>query len=109
MRLEGNTHCRYTPDCGKVPAGETVECGVCGEVMTETRNVEGPRGIAQALAKGKSLHDFFECPHYKADWHKQAVKLREEAARTPSKKFESLLLEEADSIVATQKATKIVW
>lgn len=106
MKLEDNTQFRYTPDPGEVPQGESVFCGVCGDKMTEKRDVMGARGYAQAMAGGKSAHDSFRCPNYSEDWHKQVVALREAAKETPSVRLGEIMLAEVDLIIGRREATK---
>lgn len=102
-----NFNCgRYTPDVGIVPKESSVLCGVCGEVMNEFRNHLGPRGFAQAMSGGKSLHDLFECPNLNEKWHKQIVELRKEAEKTSSAVLERIYTEEAQLILETRKTTK---
>lgn len=45
----------YTPDPGTV---EMAVCGICGDEMNVTRNVNGPRGLLMAMNRSKSWHDF---------------------------------------------------
>lgn len=96
----------YTPDLGEVPEGDIVLCGVCGNKCTERRNVNGPRGWAQAMSKGKSLHDSFKCPSHKERWHEQALKLLKMAQDTPSLLIANLYEKEAKEILETRKTTK---
>jgi hypothetical protein len=96
----------YTPDCGVVPEGEVVLCGVCQAEMKATRNCVGARGFAAVMARVKTVYDRFECPHRTKDWHKQVVAIRKEAMATSSKKLEALLLDEARDILLSEQATK---
>jgi len=109
MATTADTQSRYTPDCGKVPVGEKVTCGVCGAVMNERRNVSGPRSWAQAISRGSSPHDVFECPHMNEDWHKQVVALRRKARNSVSKKLADMMLQEADEILSSKTATKKIY
>jgi len=109
MHTTAKTQSRYTPDCGEVKEGEVVACGVCGATMIEERNVNGPRSWAQAMGGGKSPHDVFECPHQEEQWHKQVVGLRREAGNSISKKLADIMLEEAEEILSSKKATKTVY
>lgn len=84
-------------------------CGVCGAVMNEERNVNGPRGWAQAMGGGKSLHDVFECPHRQEQWHRQVIALRREAKNSVSKKIADLLLQEAEEVLSSKEATKTIY
>lgn len=96
----------YTPDPGVC---ESQTCGVCQTEMLVERNVDGPRSFTQAMAGGKSKHDFFWCPHRNEDWHKQVVAIRRKARETPSMRQQTMLEEEADEIVKTRQATKKVY
>lgn len=106
MKLTSDTQCHYTPESGKVPSGEEVFCGVCGDKMGERRNVDGPTGYAESMSGSSHLHDAFVCPYSDEDWHKQAVALRSQANQTPSLKFAEMFREEADQIISSRKATK---
>jgi hypothetical protein len=68
------------PNPGTHDVGEEICCGVCGTAMKVVRNVLGPRGFAQAMAGGKSLHDAYYCPNRGESWHKQLIAFRQEAA-----------------------------
>jgi hypothetical protein len=97
---------RYTPDPGVVPAGTEVYCGLCKTKCDEHRDLNGPRGFVQAMARGKSPHDAFYCPHTDANWHQQAEKLLDLAHSTPSKHLEEIYLKEAAEIVENKQASK---
>lgn len=99
---EWKTQSRYTPDAGEV---ETVYCGVCDSVMEVQRNVNGPRGWVQAMGRGNSSHDVFNCSLRENDWHKQVVAIRKESRNTSSQKLKNMLLDEADEILKDRKAT----
>jgi hypothetical protein len=91
-----------------------VRCRVCGEVMAAYRGVVGPtswahaRAIGAGGAKGR-LHDAFACDFSGEPWHRQALALKLEALKTPSKQVERLLLEKAERVVRTRAATKEVF
>lgn len=102
----GDTQYRYTPDPGTHSDDEDILCGVCETKTTCRRNVNGPRGFVMAMSGSKSLHDVYECPHRKEDWHLQVVALRREAAQTSSLLIENMLLKEAEQVLETRKATK---
>jgi len=90
-----------------------VHCRVCGEVMAVRRGVVGPTGWAHARAiaagvMGGTPHDEFACGFSDEPWHRQALALKTEARRTPSRELETLLLEEAGRVVGTRAATKTV-
>jgi hypothetical protein len=101
---------RYTPDSGKVEG--PVNCGVCGSEMEVTRNCTGPRSFVEAMLKDPDVsrvpHDVFCCPHSREDWHKQVVAILRQAKETPSSRLESLLRTEAEEILISRKATKLV-
>lgn len=104
--IKPNTDGYYTPDCGEVPKGEKVCCGVCNDKMKVKRNCYGPRGFASAMAGSKHHYDSFTCPNYKEKWHEQVVKLRREARSTSSAKLAQMFLEEVDDILKNRKPTK---
>jgi hypothetical protein len=88
-------------------------CRVCGEVMAVARGVVGPTGWAHARAIASGVlegtpHDEFCCVFSSEAWHRQALALKLEAQKTPSKRVEDLLLEEAEEIVRVRTATKQV-
>lgn len=106
--LKDDTQCVYTPDAGKVVG--VVGCGVCGAEMDSERGREGYRGYASAMGRGeKSRFDYFECPHSKEKWHRQAVAIRSMAHKTPSARLATMLREEAAEIIATREATVDYW
>ena len=88
-----------------------VRCRVCGEVMEARRGVVGPTGWAHAMAIKAGAaqgtpHDEFACGLSGEAWHRQALALKMEARKTPSRDLESILLEEAEEVVRTRTATK---
>lgn len=104
MKLESKTQSRYSPDPGTVEG--PVKCGVCGEIMDVSRNVDGPTNFVMAMGGSKRLHDAFSCPCNGEDWHNQAIAIREEAKQTASATLQGMLEREADRIVLVRKATK---
>jgi hypothetical protein len=108
-QLECDTQCRYTPDPGEVPVGETVHCGVCGDAMVEKRDCYGPRGFAQAIGGGKSKYDCFNCPNAEEMWHRQVVVLRNKADQSPSAKLANMMRDEANEILTDRVHTKEVY
>lgn len=107
----------FTPDAGKK---DKMFCEACGTEMDVERNVRGVRGISSTTAgwfyslpeeeqeKRKSNYDKFTCPYAGYPWHTQVIKLVEKAERSPSKKIQDLLMEEANEIIKNKQATKIV-
>lgn len=108
MKLEGKTQSRYTPDPGEVPEGEEVLCGVCGDVMDESRGHYGPRGFAQAMGGGKSPYDEWICPNRPEKWHQQVVAIRMAMNDTPSAKVALIMAEEVGEILSSRQETKDV-
>lgn len=92
----------YTPDPGTV---ETAGCGICGEVMGVTRNVLGPRGYLMAVSRSTSWHDFFICPYYRDDWHRQVSDLIRESSHTASLLVQELIGQEIAVILQTHECT----
>ena len=74
--------------------------------MSAKHNVDEPTSSIEAMAGSSHLHDRYECPHMKKDWHIQVVALRKEAGATASSKLDLLLNEEAMQILRTKKVTK---
>lgn len=101
-----STQYRYTPDIHEEEG--PVFCGVCGTQATETRGCYGPRGLVQGMSGTKSHYDCFECPNRDQDWHRQALAIRMEAKKSPSKIIEQMLLKEALEIIEKREATKQV-
>lgn len=95
-----------TPAPGKY---EQINCGICGTQMDVQRNVFGPTGFAEAMAKRGHQHDSFSCPHIDEDWHKQAKLLKKEAQESSSKAIEQMLLDEAQEILINRTTTKKSW
>jgi len=90
-----------------------LHCRVCGEPMAAARDVVGPTGWAHAMAirAGQAngrLHDRFHCTQCSEPWHRQALALRQQAERSPSKQFADVLTDEAGEVVRTRTATKDV-
>jgi len=100
-----NNSDRATPRPGE---RESIDCGVCGDAMEVRRDMHGPTGMAEAMGGGGHPHDSFRCPNIDEDWHVQVKRIREAAERTPSKRTEQALLEEAAEIAASRRATKKV-
>lgn len=103
------TMCRYTPDIGEVPDGEIVLCGVCGDPMSEKRNVTAARGFVQGITGTKTLHDIFVCGKIEEDWHRQVLALIKKSKKTPSAKMAKIYFEEANEILKNRVATKDSW
>jgi len=82
-----------------------VHCGVCRTVMTEHRNCDGPTSFVMSISGSKRKHDAFYCPHRNKDWHKQVVAIRNEARDTSSLRLKNMLLDEADEVLESRKAT----
>lgn len=99
-----------TNERASYPPGEQDKsfCGVCNEEMVVIRNVNGPTGMAEAMAKRKHLHDWFSCPHMEEEWHKQVKALIEDATKSSSKRIEDIMLAEAKEVIAARKETKRV-
>ena len=91
-------------------AADSLACRVCGEAMAVSRDCFGPTGYASALAgpSAWTRHDEFHCRHSDEDWHRQALRLRQDAVATPSRTLEKLLEQEVREVLATRKATKRV-
>ncbi len=100
---EWRTQSVYMPDPGEVTG--PVHCGVCGTVMTEKRDCEGPTSFVMSISGSKRKHDSFYCPERNQDWHKQVVAIRNEARNTASFKLKTMLLNEADDILERREAT----
>ena len=104
MKIEG-VEDHYMPDPGEC---DSVDCGICSQPMTVTRNVSGPTSFAAAMGRLHRLHDSFVCPSRDEDWHIQAKKLIQMAQETPSKRLEEMFLFEAQEILFKKTATKEV-
>lgn len=93
----------FFPDTGTV---SSMTCPVCREEMEVKRNQDGPTGWAEAMGKGKHLHDEFFCVHADKKWHRQVKALRQAALTTPSAKLAIMYVEEVEEILKTKEATK---
>ena len=87
---------------------DKMNCNVCSSNMDVKRNVYGPTGMAEAMAKKGHSHDSFTCPHVDKDWHRQASKILRELENTSSPTLEELLKKDMEKIIETRKATKKV-
>lgn len=85
-----------------------VLCDICGEEMDVQRNVKGPTGMAEAMAKRSHLHDRFSCSFRDEMWHRQVCKLKEAAAKSPSKQIADIMTTEAEQVLKAREATKEV-
>ena len=100
---EWRTQSVYMPDPGEIKG--PVHCGVCDAVMRDKRDCYGPTSSIMAMSGSKRKYDSFICPLRDEDWHKQVVALRNEARNTASMKHKEMLLDEADEVLLTRKAT----
>ena len=83
-------------DPGKL---ESVRCGYCRSKMTVSRNVMGPTCWTEAMGGGKHLHDWFNCPNWKKDWHIKVANLWHEVDQTSSTTIKKLLMGEISEIL----------
>tara|TARA_Y100000034_G_scaffold124892_1_gene173677 strand:+ start:292 stop:621 length:330 start_codon:yes stop_codon:yes gene_type:complete len=93
----------FTPAPGEE---EKMSCRVCGEDMEVNRNVNGPTGYVEAMAKRGHPHDHFFCKNSGEDWHNQVLRIRQSAEENPSKLIAHMMSVEANEIILTRKATK---
>src|ERR1019366_800343 len=70
---------------------DKMSCRVCDEDMEVERNINGPTGMAEAMGKGKHLHDHFSCKHANQDWHSQILALKKEQQETASTTIRDIL------------------
>ena len=91
---------------------EFLYCGICGDEMNVIRNVvDGPptrvpATIHGAMAKINHLHDRFECPNIKLDWHIQAVEIKQYIKTCPSMELSKIMEKEIKQIAKTRQNTK---
>ncbi len=97
---------RFTP---KPEEYDSATCGLCGTNMDVQRNVFGPTSFGGAMLKRGHLHDWFECPNRREDWHIQVKKILREAQKTSSTALQELLEKDAKKVLKTRKATKKVY
>ena len=83
-------------------------CDICNEPMSIRKDVHGPTGFAEAMAKRKHVHIEITCPFRHDMWHIQVFLLRREAGKTISKTIENLLLAEIEEILENRQHTKEV-
>lgn len=74
-------------------------CRVCGTVCDVKRNVMGPTGWAEGMAKRAHLHDRFSCPYTSKDWHDQAAELVEAIEETPSPRVAALMRQDLQDLL----------
>ena len=103
ISLYGNNDGYFTPDLGTV---KNANCGICGKQMNVKRNVLGPTGWAEAMAKRKHRYDSFTCPYYEKDWHKKIINLINEARNTSSSNIIKIIEKEIYKILRTKKVPK---
>lgn len=65
---------------------DEADCRVCGAECVIKRGIDGPTCWAQAIGGTTTVHDWIYCPHWKKDWHEEALTLtlrldEEESAR----------------------------
>jgi len=80
-------------------------CRVCTERLLVLRNQIGPTSFIGALSGSEFPHDLFYCQHSEEDWHKQLLALKELITKTPSRRIQLILEEEAKDILATRIPT----
>jgi len=78
---------------------DEMHCKVCGTICLVERNVTGPTGFAEAMAKRSHLHDVFNCPNSGIPWHEQALELVLEIEKTPSKRLAELMRLDLEEIL----------
>ena len=86
----------YFPPPGTV---DEASCGVCGDLMLVTRDVNGPTNFTSALAHTSRPHDFFRCFHREEEWHKQAQELFRLVKLTPSPSLRKIYEEDIKQIL----------
>jgi len=90
----------FTPDPGEVVR---THCDICETLMDVKRNVFGPTGWAEAMAKRGHLHDVYTCPRKEEKWHKHIEKLTEEMNKTVSVNIKALLTDEIEETLESNK------
>lgn len=93
----------YTPYPGTV---KEAFCDICSAKMSVARNITGPTGWSEAMARRGHAHDFFSCDYRNEPWHKQVAALKREAEKTPSAEIATIYDKEAKKILKTKVATK---
>ena len=91
----------FTPSPGEY---ESWKCRVCGSRAAVRRNVYGPTGYAEAMAKKGHLHDSFSCPNSDKDWHKQSMNLTREKESTSSPRIAALISKDLQEILANHQS-----
>lgn len=80
-------------------------CRVCTERLLVLRNQIGPTSFIGAIASSKTPHDLFYCQYSELDWHKQLLALKGLILKTPSRRIQLILEDEANEILATRIPT----
>ena len=78
-------------------------CGVCGEEMLVTRDVNGPTNFVSAIVHASRHHDFFHCPHRDEEWHKQVKELFRLAKTTPSPSLREIYVKDIEQLLEDRK------
>lgn len=76
-----------------------VDCHVCGATCAITRDVFGPTGFAEAMAKRGHWHDRVDCPNAGLDWHDRIHELKHQLAKTPSRRIAALMQLDVDDLL----------
>ncbi|RJQ27092.1 hypothetical protein C4577_02100 [Candidatus Parcubacteria bacterium] len=104
----GNYYTGWTSFMPRPGTVDKKDCPVCGVGMKVKRNCNGPTSSIGAQFGQKTLHDWFYCEDSDSNWHIQAMKLMQEAEKTPSMDLQKIYEKEIARILKNKKATKKV-
>jgi hypothetical protein len=78
---------------------DEMKCRVCGTFCDVKRGENGSTGWAQAMANGKTLHDYFYCPYKEEKWHEQAFRLVQDIEKCYSPSLKKIMEEDLKKMI----------
>lgn len=78
---------------------DSATCRVCSAECCIERGIDGPTCWAQAIGGTTTVHDWIYCPHWKEDWHDEALTLKLRLDEEPSARLRKVIaLDLADAV-----------
>ena len=78
---------------------DEIKCVVCGSVCNVERSQVGATSLAGAMAKVKTSHDRFYCPHNDEQWHWESLAMVQELEDTYSPSLRKIIQKDIDKSV----------